>query len=186
MNNIEKLENGIHKIWWVPLVTGIIALGLGVWCFCSPETSLEVFAYAFAWCLLFAGAMNVSYSMTNARLHTNWGWSLVLGIIELICAIWLLSMPGTLIAVAFAYAAGIWMLVVAINGIGEAAYFARHSVGWTIWMIILLIATIFFAAYFLFNPLLGGVFGWMWIGFSLLFFGIWRISLAFKIRNFNK
>lgn len=186
MNETEKIRNGVHKIWWVPLVTGILAIALGVWCFCSPETSLSYFAYFFTGCLIAAGCLNVSYALFNRRLQTNWGWSLVLGILEIVCGVWLFSMPPATLAIAFAYAAGIWMLVAAINSIGEASYFSRYSVAWTIWMVILLVATVLFVIYFLFNPIFGMAVGWMWIGFSLILFGIWRIALAFKIRSINR
>ena len=186
MNNTEKIRNGIHKIWWAPMITGIIAILLGIWCFCSPESSLATFAYIFSGCLIVAGILNLSYSMSNRQLHTNWGWSLVLGILEIVCGIWLFSMPAETLAIAFAYAAGIWMLVAAINSIGEAAYFSKYNGAWTVWMIILLVATVGFVLYFLFNPIFGMAAGWMWIGISLLLFGIWRIALAFKIRSFNK
>ncbi len=183
---MERNYTGLHKIWWVPLITGLIAIGLGVWCFCSPETSLAVFAYVFAGALIFAGILNFCYSISNRRLHTNWGWSLVLGLLEVICGAWLFAMPAETLAVSFAYAAGIWLLVVAINSLGEVSYFSRNNVAWTIWMVLLLIASIVFVIYFLFNPLFGGLVGWMWIGFSLLFFGVWRIALALKLRTFIK
>lgn len=186
MATIEQFKKGIHRIWWVPLITGLIAIGLGIWCFCSPEASLTVFAYVFAACLIFAGGMNLGYSVANTGLHSNWGWSLVLGILEIICGVWLFSMPPETLAISFAYAAGIWMLVVAINGIGEASYFSRYGRGWSVWMILLLIFVIGFTVYFLFNPLYGGIVGWMYIGFSLIFFGVWRICLACKLREFNK
>lgn len=186
MSNVEKFSKGIHLIWWAPLITGIIAIGLGIWCFCSPESSLTVFAYVFSAGLVFAGCLNIGYSIANTRLNSNWGWSLVLGILELICGVWLFSLPAAMLAVSFAYAAGIWMLVVAINSIGEASYFSRYSSGWTVWMILLLVASIACAVYFIFNPLYGGIVGWMWIGLSLLFFGVWRIALAFKLRSFNR
>lgn len=186
MTNAEKIKNGIHKIWWVPLITGILAIALGIWCFCSPETSLSSFAYFFIGCLIAAGCLNISYSIFNRKLPTNWGWSLALGLLEIICGFWLFSMPAPTLAVAFAYAAGIWMLVVAINSIGEAASFSRFDGAWSVLMIILLVATIGFVVYFLINPILGMAIGWMWIGISLLLFGIWRIALAFKIRSFNK
>lgn len=183
MNQFERISNGMHKVWWIPMITGIIAIALGVWCFCSPESSLSVFAYIFSAGLIVAGCMNICYAGMNWRLHTNWGWSLVLGILELVCGAWLFALPAETLAVAFAYAAGFWLLVVAINSIGEASYFSRYSVAWTIWMVLLLLATIVFAIYFLLNPIFGGLVGWMWIGFSLIFFGIWRIALAFKIRR---
>lgn len=186
MNEINEIKQGIHKIWWVPLITGLLSIGLGVWCFCSPETSLSIFAYFFMGCLFAAGCMNVSYSLFNRSLHTNWGWSLVLGILEIVCVVWLFSMPAATLAVAFAYAAGIWLLVASINSIGEAMSFYRYNLWWAVWMTIVLVITIGFTVYFLFNPIFGMTIGWVWIGISLLFFGIWRIALAFKVRSFNK
>lgn len=183
MESISNLENRIHKIWWVPMITGIIAFGLGVWCFFSPESSLTVFAYAFSVGLIIAGLLNLCYSVASRKLHTNWGWSLVLGLLEVGCGIWLCTLPAESLAISFAYAAGIWMLVVAINSIGEAVYFSRYSTAWTVWMVIVLIATILCVVYFLFNPVATGVFGWIWIGFSLELFGIWRVALALKLRR---
>lgn len=175
-----------HRIWWVPLITGIVAIGLGIWCFCSPESSLTVFAYIFSACLIVAGCLNLAYSMLNARLHTNWGWSLVLGLLEIVCGVWLFATPAPMLAASFAYAAGIWMLVVSINSIGEASYFSRVSPAWTVWMVLLLIATIFFVCWFLFNPLVGGVVGWLWIGISLITFGLWRVFLSFRLKSFTR
>lgn len=185
-NPIEKIKNGMHKIWWVPLITGLLSIGLGVWCFCSPETSLSAFAYFFIGCLLGAGCLNITYAISNRRMQTNWGWSLVLGLLEIICGFWLFTMPESTLAIAFAYTAGIWMLVVAINSIGEAAHFSRDNAAWSICMIILLAIAIGFVVYFLVNPLYGMAVGWIWIGISLLLFGVWRIALAFKIRTLNK
>lgn len=182
----DTIRNGIHRLWWVPLLTGIAALALGIWCMMSPATSLPVFAYVFAGCIVVAGILNLSYAIFNAHLRTNWGWSLALGLLELICGIWMFTLPAETLAVAFAYAMGIWVIVVAINGISEAAFFSRYSAAWTVWMVILLVATIIFGFYFIVNPLFGGVAGWLWIGISLIFFGVWRIALAFKIRSLNK
>lgn len=180
------LARRFHRLWWVPLITGLVALSFGIWCFCSPEASLTVFAYIFAGAIVGAGVLNLCYAFTNSSLRTNWGWSLALGLLELICGIWLFTLPPETLAVAFAFAMGIWVLVAAINAICEAACFASYSTAWTIWMILLLIATVIFGFYFLINPLFGGIAGWLWIGCSLILFGIWRISLAFKIRSLNR
>lgn len=184
--NIDTIKKGIHRLWWVPLLTGLVALGFGIWCFMSPEESLIVFAYIFSAAIVGAGVLNLCYAFFNSHLHTNWGWSLALGLLELVCGIWMFTLPADTLAAAFAYAMGIWVIVIAINGISEAAYFSRYSAAWTVWMIILLVATVIFGFYFIVNPLFGGVAGWLWIGMSLIFFGVWRISLAFKIRSLNK
>lgn len=184
--NINSIERKIHRIWWVPLITGIIALGLGIWCFWAPASSMEVLAFVFSAGIILAGILNISYAIVNSALDTNWGWSLVLGILEVVCGVWLCTVPGPQLTIAFAYAAGIWVLVASIMSIGEALFFSRYSFGWAIGMIVLLIFTCFFGFYILLNPFFSGFVGWVWIGCSLLFFGVWRICLAFKIRSLNK
>ncbi len=185
MKNITDFNGRTHRLWWVPLITGIIAIIFSAWCFLSPATSLSVFAYIFAIGIIVAGFLNLFYACFNTRLHSNWGWSLALGLLEILCGGWLLTLPADTLAVTFAYAVGIWILFAAINAICEAAYFSRYSRAWTVWMILLLVATIFFGFYFLADPLFGGVAGWLWVGCSLLLFGIWRIALALKIRDIN-
>ena len=186
MRNITDFGGRLHRVWWVPLITGIIAITFGIWCFLSPQSSLPVFAYIFSTGIIVAGFLNLCYAFLNTGLHTNWGWSLALGIIEILCGGWMLTLTPETLAVVFAYAAGIWVLFAAINGVCEAAFFSRYSRGWTVWMILLLIATILFGIYFLTDPLFGGIAGWMWIGISLLCFGIWRIALSLKIRGINR
>lgn len=186
MTDYNTISRRIHRIWWVPMITGLIAIGFGVWCFLSPVTSLPVFAYIFCAGMLLAGCLNISYSFMNTRVNTNWGWSLALGLLEIVCGVWLLCLPESLLTVAFVYAMGIWMIVAAINSIGEAAYFSRYSLGWTIWMVLLLIATVFFCLFFIASPLFGEIAGWVWIGVSLELFGIWRIALALKLKSLNR
>lgn len=186
METLSGLERRIHRLWWIPLITGIIGIGLGVWCFWSPATSLPVFAYVFAGILIVAGILNMEYAFVNNSLGTNWGWSLALGILELVCGVWLCTLPPLVIVPVFIYAVGIWVLVVAINAICEAASLPRAGAGWMVWMIIMLVATIFFAIYFLSSPIAGGIAGWIWLGLSLIFYGIYRIMLAFRIKSLNK
>lgn len=185
MNDLKELRGKIHRLWWIPFITGLIAVGLGIWCFLSPQTSLPVFAYTFSALIVLAGVLNLVYAGVNAGLRTNWGWSLALGLLEIICGVWMFTLPASTLAVAFVFAIGIWVLIAAINSVCEATYFARYSAGWTVWMIIVLVATIFCAFYFLADPIVGGIAGWIWLGISLICFGVWRMSLSFKLRSFN-
>lgn len=183
MNQTQQTISRLHKIWWVPLITGLLCIALGVWCFIAPAVSLEVFSYVFAGCITVAGALNLCYAYTNSSVNGNWGWSLTLGLIEIICGIWLFTMPAATLAVAFAYAMGIWVLVSAICSVSEALFFSRYSLGWTIFMVILLALTIVAGIFFLTVPLLGGILGWLWIGCSLCLFGLYRMFLSFKVRS---
>lgn len=186
MGTISELKGRIHRLWWIPILTGLLSVALGVWCFCSPQTSLPVFAIFFACILVVAGIMNLCYAFSNRSVNTNWGWSLALAIIELICGLWLYFMPLAQMTVVFVYAVGFWLIFAAINSICESATMSRFGWGWTVFMMVLLVATIFFGFYFITDPLLGLEAGWLWIGISFITFGVYRLCLAFLLNSINK
>lgn len=186
MNPMMNLQTGLRRLTWLPIVTGLICIGLGIWCLCSPTTSLVVFAYIFAGCLCASGLLNLLMAFTNSSVGWNWGWALAIGIIELVCGIWMFTFSPAVLTSIFMFFIGIWILVAAINAICESFVMASHSIGWTIFAVLLLIATIIFAFIFLANPISGGVAVWLWIGLSLIFFGFYRLMFAAAIRRISR
>lgn len=180
------IRTSLTRIWWIPLLAGLVCIGFGVWCILSPMTSLPVFSYIFAGCLCGAGLLNLIYACANAKVHTGWGWTLALGLLDLIAGIWLFILPEPVLVQTFIFIVGIWMLVVAINSISEAMFFSSYSPFAMVWMILLLIAACVFAVIFLSNPIAGGVAVWLWIGISLILFGVYRLTFAFSIRSLTR
>ena len=173
----------LSKIWWLPLITGLLSIGLGVWTLCEPSESLTVFAYAFAAIMLVAGIAQLLHCRFLARLGAPWGWTLVLAILDIIAAVWLFTLPASLLATTFVYIIALWMLVVAINSVVEACAMTSSSPIALTLMILLLIVTISCAIVFLSNPVISGITAWLWLGLSLLTFGIYRLILAYKIKT---
>lgn len=186
MRNTISFSGIMHRLWWVPLLTGLISIAFGIWCLCSPIASITVMAYIFTGCLVVAGVFNLSYAAVNTRAGTNWGWSMALGILEIACGAWLFTLPSEQLAATFIFVVGIWILVVAINGLCEACVMSSFSGGWIVWMILMLCATLVFAFIFLSGPVAGGIAVWLWIGISLITFGAYRVSLAMVIRRANR
>lgn len=185
MKSISTIRNGLSRLWWIPLITGILCIGIGVWLFCSPETSLAALAYTFAGCMIAAGVLNCIYALTARGIGGNWGWALALGLLELVAGAWLFTLPAMLLTEAFIIVVGIWILVAAINSICETAMLSAYSPAWIGWMICLLCATVFLSIIFLSSPITGGIAVWLYLGISFLCFGVFRIALAFKIRKIN-
>ena len=183
MSYVAQYTGNLTRFWWIPLLTGLISIGLGVWVFCCPAASLAALAYVFAIALLAAGVLNIGYSLAVAAVMPNWGWALVLGILEIIAGVWMFTLQPAVLASAFVIFVGVWMLVAAVNSIGEACMLASISVAWAVWMVLLLIATVAFAVIFLCNPVVGGAIVWLWIGVAFVTFGIFRICLAFLIKR---
>lgn len=174
---------GVSRLWWIPLITGLVCIGLGVWCLWSPTTSLPVLAYIFAGCFCGAGLLNLILAGIGMKLHHGWGWTLALGLLEVIAGVWMFLLPVGTLTVTFMLIAGIWLLVAAINAVCESFVIASVSSGWFIWSILLLVATIFFAIVFLSNPIAGGVAVWIWLGISLITFGAYRLSIASRLKS---
>lgn len=182
----NTFNTGITRYWWIPLVTGLIFVAFGIWCFVNPASSITVMAYCFCAGMLLAGILDISFSIANRLINPNWGWRLAMGLLEIALGVWLLFLPAPVLAVSFVYAVGIWMIVVAINSVCEAAVMSRYVGGAIVWMILALIATIVLACIFIINPLLGGVTVWLWLGLSLLTFGIYQITMSLNIKTINR
>ena len=179
-------EGGITRYWWIPLITGLVSIGLGIWCLCSPESSLPVFAYVFAGLVCLAGVLNITFALINSRLYPGWGWSLALGIFEIICGVWLFCLPEVVLVPTFIFTIGIYLIVVCINAICESFMIASFANDWLVWIICLLLATLCFAIIFMTGPIAGGIAVWLWIGISLITFGCYRIILSSKLRRINR
>lgn len=178
---------GLTRYWWVPLITGLICIGFGVWCFVEPSVSLPVMAYIFCAGLLVAGLLDLYFAIFNRSANLNWGWSLALGLLEIACGVWLFCMPEPVLTVAFIYAIGIWMIVAALTSVSESLYMASLAgVWWTLFYVLVLIATVVLATIFICNPIMGVEVGWLWLGLSLLFFGIYRICLSGTLYKINR
>ncbi|MDE6577239.1 MAG: DUF308 domain-containing protein [Muribaculaceae bacterium] len=181
--DITQQPSKLTRFWRLPLLTGIISIGLGIWTLLDPSESIPVFAYAFAAILLFAGVSQFVSSWFMSRVGASWGWSLVIGILDIVAAIWLFSLPENALTATFIYIIAIWILVVAINAVVEACSMASSSPFSLALMIILLVATMACAVIFLCNPIVSGVTAWLWLGLSLITFGVYRLILAYKIKN---
>lgn len=186
MKDTSDYKGGITRLWWIPLITGIVCIGLGIWTFCCPAESIPVLAYVFAAGMVVAGILNLSYSVFTTGMASNWGWSMALGILELIAGVWMFTMPAEILAETFIFFVGIWILVVAINSICEAIFMSSYSSGGIVWMVLILVATLAFAVIFLSSPIVGGITVWLWLGLSLVTFGFYRIALSSKLHSINK
>lgn len=178
--------HGITKFWWLPLISGLIVIGFGIWCLCDPRSSLEVFAYIFTGCLAAVGLFNLIYALCNTRSSHGWGWPLACGIIEIFCAVWLFCQPANVLTWVFIWAIALYVIFEAINAIAESFMISTYANFWLGWLLILLLVALVFAFFFIGGPIAGGIFVWWYIGVSLICYGVYRIIFAAKIYKINQ
>lgn len=181
----ELFNGGLTRFWWIPLITGLLSIAIGIWCLCSPESSLPVLAYVFAGVFCATGILNIVYGIVNSAPYSNWGWSLALGLIEIVVGIWLFMMPESQLITVFIFTIALYLIFVTIYAICESFVLASYAGDWLAFMLIFLFATLVFAFIFLAGPIAGGIAVWLYIGISFITFGCYRIMLSLKLRKIN-
>ena len=178
-------KGGVTRLWWLPILTGILSVVIGVWCLCDPGDSLPVLAYFFTGCIIGCGVLNVCFGLSNTKQY-GWGWPFAIGLLEVFCGIWLCTLPAAVVTAVFIYTIGIYLIVVAINSIAEACMLSSAGSSGTAWLIALLLITLVFAILFLAGPIAGGIAVWLYIGISFVCYGIYRIIYGATIRRINR
>ncbi|MDE6559343.1 MAG: DUF308 domain-containing protein [Muribaculaceae bacterium] len=182
----SRFMAGITKYWWLPLITGLICLAFGVWSIFAPSQALPVIATVFAIGLLALGIFDAFWGAATSHLNPGWGWDLCVAAIDIIAGIWMLCMSPAEMTLTFLYIVGFWMIFAAFNGIGQVFAISVYNPLASFIAVLLLLITIFFSFWLIINPIGLGVTAWIWIGIALCCYGIFKISLAFKIKNLRR
>lgn len=192
--------NGINKLWWLPLVSGLIFIGLGIWCLCAPTDFLDIMAYVFAGAFGAVGLFSLIYGICNFNTNPGWGWSVAAGVVEILFCFFLFFIPQPILAYVFVYGIGLYVIFMAIYSFFEYFMVSRSSGFWFFWIIILSMAAIAFAITFIVGPgaselvgsvtsltgdLAPAVIGWLWMGISFLCYGGYRIILSMRMKALN-
>lgn len=173
------------KNWWISLLVGIIAVVVGFICMFTPFATFAAISLLFVCSFFVGGISEIVFALSNKNAIHNWGWTLAMGIIDLLFAIFLLANLD-IAPLMLSYFIAFWILIQSIWGIGMA--FDLQSVknsGWG-WVLALSILSVFASIILLFQPAIAGLFAAYIISFAFIFYGILRIFLAFKLKTLVK
>lgn len=181
----HKFLDGIHRYWWLPLVTGLLCIALGLWTIFAPSTALPAMAAAFAYCLILLGIFDASWGLSTTRINPSWGWDICLAVIDIVAGIWMLTLDPTQMTMAFLYIIAIWIIFATFNGVAQMMAVSVLSPWATFFGFILLFITCIFTFWLLINPIGLGLLAWMWLGIALVCYGTFRVTIAFRIKNIH-
>lgn len=175
------------KNWWISLLVGVLAIILGIWCFTSPGSSLLGMTYVFMVAFILGGILDIVFAISNRSSIYGWGWTLAGGILELLLGVILLVMPTPTVTGILMYVVGFWILFRSIWGIGESCQLQLLGIkGWG-WALALSILCMVLAFMYLLSPAWSkGTFIVVFVGISMLLYGIFRIIMGFKLRSIGK
>lgn len=179
----NRIENAL-KHWYVPLVIGIIFIGVGILTFTSPLTSLVALGFLFSLAFIFGGLAEIVFAVSNRDQLANWGWSLAFGIFTLVVGILLFLDPALSIATLSFYV-GFVILFRSISAIGYAIDLKRYGSSSWVGLLILGIIGSIFAFLLLWNPLFAGMSVVLLVALSFIFGGLFNIIFAFQLKRLH-
>lgn len=182
----QSMLKSSARFWWLPMLTGLLAVALGIWCLAAPQESLPVMAYAFSLVLCCIGFMNVVFGLVNIGSVTGWGYKLVLGIIEIVCGVWMLCLPQASLVSTFIFGIGFYLVFVALCAVSETILYYGNTRYWMMMLLSFIVCTLILAVIFLAGPIAGGIAVWLYLGIAFISFGIYRILISCQIYKANK
>lgn len=179
-----KEVEGAVKNWWVSVLVGIVAVGFGIWCFATPLTTFLALTMFFICGFLITGICEIGFAMTN-RDQPNWGWTLMIGILDIVFAILLLGNP-TMAPAILAYFIVFWIMFQSFWGIAVSLDLAKYkNSGWG-WLLAIAIMSLVLSIYMLIQPIIAGLLATYIISGMFVMYGIFRIVLGVQLRTINK
>lgn len=172
------------KVWWLPVLRGVVAVLLGLMLCFWPGATVLVMVYVFGFMSIFDGLF-ASIAALMERHEPNWGWRLAAGVLGIVLGIVVVSWPAATVLVVYYFIAA-WMLIIGITAVAGAIAGRKipdSGWGWTLaWGIMAIILSILLVAF-------SGT-GVMTLVFLFAFFtvvqGIALIVAGFVIRSAGK
>lgn len=173
------------KYWWISVLTGLLAIALGILFISTPQSALLSLAMLFAIGFLANGIFELAFTLSNKNSISGWGWNLVGAIIDILLGLLLISVPGITVFVLI-YFVGFWLLFRSIWGLGASVELQTLGVkGWG-WLLAFAILGVLFSFIFVLSPVFGGSFIVAFASISFILYGIFRIALGFRLKNVKK
>lgn len=183
-NFINSVKSSI-KHWYIPLIVGILFIVLSVVVYASPKSSILALSIFFALSFLFSGLFEIIFSVANRKQLSNWGWSLAFGIITYLIGMSLVANPALSLGV-LALTIGFLLLFRSIAAISFALDIKKYGVkNWGILLAFGILGAIF-SFMLIWNPAFAGLSMVVFISMSLLFTGLFSITLSIQLRKIHK
>lgn len=178
MNEMQKSV----KHWYLPMIIGILFIGLGIYSFCQPAEAYTSLAIFFGISFVVSGVVESIFTIINRKNIKNWILVLIFAIINIIFGVFCLNhIVFTMLALPIYV--GIIVLVKAIIAIVFA--FEMKSEKLPMWGFVLTfgILTGIFAFFMMANPAFGGMNIVFWTALAFVAVGIMNIMSSIEMKR---
>lgn len=181
---VTILKNEI-SYWWFHLLIGILFLGMGIWVIATPLASYLGLSILFSILMFISGVFELAFAISNKGKIKGWGWYMTVAIIDFIVGLLLVIYP-TITMTILPILVAIWILFKGIAVIGSSNEMKRFGIKGRGWLMGIGVISILFAVSIIIHPMIG-IWSIVYLtAFALISIGIFRITLAFRLRELSK
>jgi len=184
MQVLERIEKSI-KHWYAPLISGIILIGAGILAFFFGKATFLTLTVLFCLAFILSGISEIVFSIANRKEMNHWGWSLALGIIDVVFGLLLVVNPFVTLF-ALALFVGIAILFRSIGGIVLSIKLKKTRYSKWGWLLTFSILGIISAMFLMIHPLIAGAMVVVFTGIALITGGVFSICLSVLLKKLQK
>lgn len=169
--------------WWLFLIRGILALGLGILFPLFPGAAIFTLAVLFGAYAFVDGIVAIVAAVRMNHADYNWIWLLLEGLLGIIVGLITFAYPQ-ITALWLIYLFGAWAILTGIFAIASA-FRIRQAIANEILMVLFGVISVVAGIVIFFVPVYG-LFALVWtISIYAILAGVFLIGLAFRLRRLS-
>jgi uncharacterized membrane protein HdeD (DUF308 family) len=176
----------LGKMWWLPLLRGILLAVLGIYALVNPGMTIAVFAQVMGFFLVIDGCFAVLAGVL-AQVPSR-GWTVMRGTISIVGGVFVFANPiivAGVTAVAIIYLVAFALILSGILEIVAAIQDRKHIEGEG-WLIFSGTLAVIFGVLLLIAPLSFGLLMVRFLGALAIVLGIAMVAFAFRLKALAK
>jgi len=179
----SPLADEISRLWWLPLLRGILLVILGLYALFNPQMTLAVFAQVFGFFLILDGILAIIAGVIG-QTPTR-GWSIVRGILVGLAGIFVFANPALIAGVTATAVVVLIAIATIIAGVFEivSAIQSRAALDGAGWLILEGALLVLFGVLLLIAPMLFGLAMVRILGAFAILAGIGLIVFALRVKQ---
>ena len=177
-----KKVNSTVKHWYIPLIVGLLFIGLGIWTIFRPAESYLGLAILFTMAFIIGGLLEIVFAISNKDELDHWGWELANGILSFVIGI-IMVMKPELSLTTLPFYIGFVIMFRSMMAISSSMELKKYGVlDWGNLMAMGILGLIF-SFILLWNPIFAGLTIVIWTGMALITIGGYGIYFSLKLKK---
>ncbi len=180
---VKKVKSTV-KHWYIPLIVGLLFIGLGIWTMFNPVASYLGLSILFITLFIVGGLLEIIFAILNKNELDHWGWELANGILSFVIGI-IMAINPEISLTTLPFYVGFVIMFRSIMAISSSMELRKYGViDWGNLMTIGILGFIF-SFILLWNPLFAGLTIVVWTGMALITIGGYGVYFSLKLKKLH-